>query len=248
VLGKFPILAFFSGLALYSLGFLSFMGGESAASCEFDDDVNSKRCSGFGFAAFVFALAFAATLAFLFFTFTQGPSVASLWRYMLIYFTFFIFAFTAYFGANADANNSDGFDGNDGSASGYGFATFVLLINFLVLLVHSATPMFKPDWYGPHKHFVFFLTLCLYTFALTAVYGGVSSDGCDAGDDDFSNNTCDGFATATFFCFVNFLIMIGACYFAFIDPSKGDEGDDSTQASAPPPKQEEVHEPVADKA
>jgi hypothetical protein len=251
VLGKFPILAFFGGLALYSLGFLSFMGGESAFFCELsDDDVSTKRCNGFGFAAFVFALAFAATLAFLFFTFTQGPSVPSLWRYMLVYFNFFIFAFVAYFGANADANNSDSVDTNDGSASGYGFATFVLLVNFLVLLVHSASPMFKPEWYGPHKHFVFFLTLCLYAFALTAVYGGISSDGCDAGDDDFSNNTCDGFAMATFFSFMNFLVMIGACYFAFIDPSKGDEGDndDGTQASAPPAKQEEVPEPVADNA
>jgi len=245
VVAKLPFMAFFGALALYALGFLSFSGGESAAYCDGTGNVAEIYCGGYGFAAFMFCMTFVAALVILFFVFTQGETIASFWRHVLVYLTVFFFSFMVLFGTTANAENSDNTDANDGSASGNGFATFAMLIAFLILLVHSLSPFFNADLYGPNKHTVFFLAMCLFAMSYCAVFGGNSKDGCDAGDDDFNNNYCDGYAMASFFSFVAFVVMAVAVYFAHVDPSKNDTSDEKQQEID---QGNQIQQPVEDKA
>jgi hypothetical protein len=235
VVNKFSIMSFFTALGLYAIANSAWTAGLSGYNCEFadtmqslnaDDGSFSKGCGGYGFASFLFMCGFIAVIAFLYFTYSAGASVASLWKYTLIYLCIYYIAYMVYYGTSSNMLNSTDDDIDNDQATGYGFASFFLFLCFLALLIHAILPYVKPEFYGKYKHPTFFLTLCLWSLALSSTFGGLSKTGCDAGDDDASKNMCDGFAMATFFSFVNFVVCIAPIYFAVTDSDDNVEEDD----------------------
>lgn len=248
----YSITAFFTYLAIFAIGWMCELGGVASDSCESDndDDSTETRCSGFGFAAFVAALAMLVAAIFAALSFAKKDTGSNLWIGVSVFLVFFVLSYAVLVGTEANACDEE--DADDDAAekycSGSGAATFFYLVGVLLAI---GAAFFSYRAHDAFKQALFLGTFALFYLAYVSFRGGKSAEVCESIEENdpkgsekrSAQGICGGYGAAAFFAFVAFVILAVAA--GLTQTAKGaPTADEPTEADASAPPQQEKDVPV----
>jgi len=251
----FSVSTFFAFIATFAIGTLCEYGGQSASECAAkdeddygDDDIFSTRCSGFGFATFVVAMAMVVGFAYAGLSFMKQNTGSNLWIGVSIYLALYFLGYTSFAGtkANVDCDVIESDDDRiEKTCGGYGAATFFAVVGTLLMI---AAAFFSSRNHDGFKQATFLAGFAVYYIAYLSFVGGESAAACaaynDLEDDDGGYNadslqaTCGGEGAAGFFAFVAFAVVIAAAVLTQLAQGAPVSDEDGQNADASAPQQE----------
>jgi hypothetical protein len=219
------ILTFFTFLGLWSIGLTGVYGGVSKYYCDQNNTGDTGKadnsfCDGYGFGAFVEAVAFVGSLWFAFLAYKSREDTSKLWIGWFVFALLSFLAYTSVFAANAQVycNYITDFN-NDKKCDGYSAAAFFVMLAMVAAVLGL---VFACRQMENFMHVMFMFSFSLFFLGYASYLGGQSVYNCKQDQDNAdSNNTmgyddlCDGYGAATFFSICAFVFTAIGSYFAY---------------------------------
>jgi len=266
----FAVTAFFAFLGLFSIGFMSEMGGAASFVCELaseDDDYIDKdplktRCNGYGFTTFLLAICMVIGFVYAALAFFKKDTGSSLWMGCSVFLAVYYLAWTSFAGTSADAGCDAAEDADDDASgmecSGDGAATAWYLFATIGAIIAA---FFAARNHDGFKQAAFLAGFSLFYLGYVCLYGGQSAAACETynekvdDDDNYSaldlKNTCNGFGAAAAFSFFAFVVLLAAAILTQT-PHGAPTAEDGAKAEPSAPAEKDVPVatavPVADEA